>query len=486
VLSRLTWILRHYSVLLVLLVIVSSAAWLFRETLLPFLVAIFIVYLMEPVVVRLSNLRVRKLQLSRLGAVAVVYTAVLAFVVVFAMLFVPRLIAELSTLANDSPRIIQQLREDRLPYVNRVVDRALRMVGGAAEIEDAGLEDARSSIHDAVARADSAAVSTVLLLSSEQYAALPVQPSHQSPVVGFTEATEPGEGSAMFQVRLRPDGSGFDLVASGGGLVVHREGEHSWRLQTAHEPAGPDVSQEFDLEEALSNSLSFSAETGDDRVEWVFELLQHLFERILEGVTTLFITLMVAAFIASDVPRFVAFFYSLIPLPHRPRAERLLFTLNEGLAGVIRGQVLICFVNGILTGVGLAMLGVKFSVLLAFIAGVLSLIPIFGTIISTIPAVAVGLTNGFMTALLVLAWILVIHFVEANLLNPKILGDSAKIHPVVIVFALLAGEHGFGLIGALLAVPTASIVQSLFLFLKEVLQEENSAAEQLTTTDLPQ
>jgi predicted PurR-regulated permease PerM len=246
------------------------------------------------------------------------------------------------------------------------------------------------------------------------------------------------------------------------------------------------VSQEFDLEEALSNSLSFSAETGDDRVEWVFELLQHLFERILEGVTTLFITLMVAAFIASDVPRFVAFFYSLIPLPHRPRAERLLFTLNEGLAGVIRGQVLICFVNGILTGVGLAMLGVKFSVLLAFIAGVLSLIPIFGTIISTIPAVAVGLTNGFMTALLVLAWILVIHFVEANLLNPKILGDSAKIHPVVIVFALLAGEHGFGLIGALLAVPTASIVQSLFLFLKEVLQEENSAAEQLTTTDLPQ
>jgi predicted PurR-regulated permease PerM len=80
----------------------------------------------------------------------------------------------------------------------------------------------------------------------------------------------------------------------------------------------------------------------------------------------------------------------------------------------------------------------------------------------------------------------VIHFVEANLLNPKILGDSAKIHPVVIVFALLAGEHGFGLIGALLAVPTASIVQSLFLFLKEVLQEENSAAEQLTTTDLPQ
>jgi len=486
VLSRLAWILRHYSVLLVLLVIVSSAAWLFRDTLLPFLVAIFIVYLMEPVVVRLSNLRFRRAQLSRLGAVAVVYTAVLAFVVVFAMLFVPRLIAELSTLANDSPRIIQQLREDRLPYVNRVVDRALRMVGGPAEAESAGLEAARFAIHDGIDRSESAAVTTLLLNAPERGAALPVHAAHQSPMASPLEATASGEGSALIQVRLRPDGSGFDLVASEGGLVVHREGEHTWRLQTVHEPDGAVEMQEFDLEEALTHSLSFSADSGGDRMEWLFELLQHLFERILETVTTLFITLMVAAFIASDVPRFVAFFYSLIPPPHRPQAERLLFTLNEGLAGVIRGQLLICFVNGILTGVGLAMLGVKFSVLLAFIAGVLSLIPIFGTIISTIPAVAVGLTDGFMTALLVLTWILVIHFVEANLLNPKILGVSAKIHPVVVVFALLAGEHSFGLIGALLAVPTVSVVQSLFLFLKEVLQDENRSAQQRSPTEVPE
>jgi predicted PurR-regulated permease PerM len=147
---------------------------------------------------------------------------------------------------------------------------------------------------------------------------------------------------------------------------------------------------------------------------------------------------------------------------------------------VIRGQVAICIVNGVLTGIGLSILQVKFSLLLAVMAGVLSLIPIFGTIISTIPAVLVGLTHGFVTGVLVLGWILVIHFIEANILNPKILGDSAEIHPVIVVFALVAGEHYFGLIGALLAVPTASIVQSGFLFIREMLApvepETNPAA----------
>jgi predicted PurR-regulated permease PerM len=57
-----------------------------------------------------------------------------------------------------------------------------------------------------------------------------------------------------------------------------------------------------------------------------------------------------------------------------------------------------------------------------------------------------------------------IHFVEANILNPKIIGTSAHIHPVIVIFALLAGESAFGLVGALLAVPTASILLTLFKF----------------------
>jgi predicted PurR-regulated permease PerM len=62
----------------------------------------------------------------------------------------------------------------------------------------------------------------------------------------------------------------------------------------------------------------------------------------------------------------------------------------------------------------------------------------------------------------VLLWIIGIHQIEANLLNPKIIGVAAKIHPVLVVFALIVGEHFFGLWGALLGVPALSVAQSFF------------------------
>ena len=70
-----------------------------------------------------------------------------------------------------------------------------------------------------------------------------------------------------------------------------------------------------------------------------------------------------------------------------------------------------------------------------------------------------------------LAWILVIHFIEGNFLNPKIMGTAAHIHPALIVFALVTGEYIAGIAGALLAVPIFSILQTLFVFLKAMVEE---------------
>ena len=113
---------------------------------------------------------------------------------------------------------------------------------------------------------------------------------------------------------------------------------------------------------------------------------------------------------------------------------------------------------------------------MALVSALFSLVPIFGSIASAVPAIAVALTQGIGTAAFVLAWILGIHQLEANVLNPKIMGDAAKIHPVLIIFSLLAGEHFFHVPGALLAVPTMSIAQSVFLHLNDV-TEKDAAAE---------
>ena len=91
-----------------------------------------------------------------------------------------------------------------------------------------------------------------------------------------------------------------------------------------------------------------------------------------------------------------------------------------------------------------------------------ALVPIFGSILSTLPIVFVALSSGLTTALAALSWIVGIHVLEANLLNPKIMGDAAKIHPVLVVLALVVGEHFAGIVGALLAVPLMSILVTIF------------------------
>jgi predicted PurR-regulated permease PerM len=174
------------------------------------------------------------------------------------------------------------------------------------------------------------------------------------------------------------------------------------------------------------------------------------------------LVLMLTAFIVADSDRVVAFFYALAPVRDRERLEDMLQRIDRGLSGVVRGQLTICVVNGVLTLVGLLLLKVKFAFLLATVAAVFSLVPIFGSILSTLPIVVVALSSGATTAVLAVLWIIGIHLLEANLLNPKIMGDAARIHPVLVVLALVVGEHYYGLSGALFAVPILSIVATVW------------------------
>lgn len=178
-----------------------------------------------------------------------------------------------------------------------------------------------------------------------------------------------------------------------------------------------------------------------------------------------FLVLMLTAVLSIDRLRIQRFFWSLVPPEYHTAYGAMSSGISIGLAGVVRGQVLICLTNGIFTFLGLWMLGVKLPLLLATVAAVFSLVPIFGSILSSIPIVAIALTDSFAKGFLALLWIVLIHLMEANVLNPKIMGEAAKIHPVLVVFSLIVGEQTNGLIGALFAVPIASVVLTVFQFL---------------------
>ena len=235
--------------------------------------------------------------------------------------------------------------------------------------------------------------------------------------------------------------------------------------------------QALDIQAQMTELINTGAERLKGGMTQFLDLGRRMVARIAGSVFTLFLTFMVAAFILVDTKRILRFMSSLVPQEHQQRYASLLLRLDVGLNGVVRGQLLICLVNGILTMIGLILIGVPFAFTLGLVAMVFSLIPIFGTILSTIPIMVMGLTVSVGTGFLALAWILVIHFIEGNFLNPKIMGTAAHIHPVLIVFALVTGEHTAGIPGALLAVPIFSILQTLFLFLKAMVEEFDPAKQ---------
>lgn len=222
----------------------------------------------------------------------------------------------------------------------------------------------------------------------------------------------------------------------------------------------------FDLEAAIRQSVSNGTAWARTHLVDMVEFSQRLISRVLGGVFMAFFVLMVSAFLLIDTASIRAFFRSLVPVEWRGGFDELVAGIDQKLAGVVRGQILICLINGVLTLIGLLLFKVKFALILAIGATVLSFIPIFGTVISTIPIVLVALTQSFGTATAALSWVLGIHAVEAYMLNPKVMGTAARIHPVLVAFALLAGERTFGFVGALLAVPVASVLLAVFAHFK--------------------
>jgi putative heme transporter len=212
------------------------------------------------------------------------------------------------------------------------------------------------------------------------------------------------------------------------------------------------------------NVNAFAEELGHNTAK-LFAVGREVVGGTFRAIFGLFLVLMLTAFLSMDRDRIERFFYTLVPPEYQNAYKTVTRGMSVGLAGVVRGQVMICVTNGILTFIGLWLLGVKLPLLLATIATVFSLIPIFGSILSTIPIVAIALTDSFTKGIFALLWIIGIHLVEANLLNPKIMGDAARIHPVIVVFALIVGEQTSGLIGALFAVPIASVVLTIFKFM---------------------
>ena len=178
-------------------------------------------------------------------------------------------------------------------------------------------------------------------------------------------------------------------------------------------------------------------------------------------VVYLFIIPILAFYFVTDSRSLRAGALSLLAEKQRPPADQLLDRLNYVLSRYIRGQLLLCLIIGVLTGAILWGAGVRDTVLLlAILAGLAQLIPIVGSVVVGIPVVAVPLLqHGWVSALIVLILYVVLNIIQANLLVPIILGREVRLHPVIIIIALLIGGEFLGILGMIVAVPVAAMIK---------------------------
>lgn len=385
---------------------------LFRAVVLPFVLGVLVAYVLAPVVKLLTAPAFRR-RIPRGLAIVIVYLGLLTAIGIFFTAFLPRLSSDFARLFREAPTFLSRVKKQYVPRA------------------DAWLE------------------------------------------ANFPRDEESQPSSEDVQPEPRPERK-LKLIEKGRGeYEISLEG-----LQLEVDPTGRGryvIGPRSDSDERrarLTELLTQAARGGENELRSLLAMGQHVAGAVIKGFAWFILTFMVAAYLLIDIERVMAFLRSLVPAHHRLALEELLREIDRGLAGVIRGQLIICCVNALLTTVGLLLFRVKYALLLGLLAGALSFIPVFGSILSSVPIVAVALTSGpvgfsLSTGLAMLGWIVGIHLLEANLLNPKIIGSAAKMHPVVVVFALMVGEETGGLIGALLAVPIASMVQATFLYLRQ-------------------
>lgn len=187
---------------------------------------------------------------------------------------------------------------------------------------------------------------------------------------------------------------------------------------------------------------------------------------LLNLLSLIFISPVVAFFVLRDWPGIVDTVDQWLPRDHAPTIRGLAREADTMIAGYMRGAAMVCLILAAFYATGLTLIGLEFSLLIGIGAGLISFIPFVGAAVGFIVSVGVALAQfDDPTWIVVTAGIFVAgQALEGNFLTPKMVGDRIGLHPVWVIFALLAGGLLFGFTGVLLAVPVAAVIGVLARF----------------------
>jgi len=236
----------------------------------------------------------------------------------------------------------------------------------------------------------------------------------------------------------------------------------SLSLETAKSIGG------LDSTGTVSNLISnIPIENIVDRAnELIAKLSQSFFSTaatFLGGVLSFVLIIVLSFYLSVQQDGILNFLKTITPAKHRRYIVEL-WTRAETKIGLwLQGQLLLAVIVGVITYLGLSLLGVKHALLLAFVAGFFEIIPLFGPILAAIPAIVIAfIDGGFVIAIIVLALYVIIQQFESQLIYPLVVKKVVGVPPIISIVALVIGAKLAGFLGLLLSVPVAAILMEFF------------------------
>ncbi|MBF0130876.1 MAG: AI-2E family transporter [Alphaproteobacteria bacterium] len=212
-----------------------------------------------------------------------------------------------------------------------------------------------------------------------------------------------------------------------------------------------------------------AASVAGDAARWAMELARGLWSggmALVWLLSLMFITPVVTFYMLRDWDRMTAKVNAWLPLRHADTIRSLAREIDRTIAGFVRGQASVCLILALYYGIGLTLVGLDVGLIVGLTTGFLSFIPYLGAISGFVAGVglAVAQFGDWLPVGLTALVFLIGQSLEGNILTPKLVGERIGLHPVWVMFALLAGGALFGFVGVLLAVPVAAVIGVLSRF----------------------
>jgi predicted PurR-regulated permease PerM len=225
--------------------------------------------------------------------------------------------------------------------------------------------------------------------------------------------------------------------------------------------------QYADISAALDEAF---ANIGANWTSYAAPVLQSLWDRgqaIIDFISLVLITPIVVFYLLVDWPQMMARLGDWLPRDHEATLRRLAGEMDAAIGAFIRGQGIVCLVLGTIYTVGLTLIDLQYGLLIGIATGVMSFVPVVGTVLGLITASIVAVIQGWPD--LTLWGFVVLIFgigqaLDAGFLSPRVVGPKVGLHPVALIFSLFVFSYLFGFVGVLVAVPMAAAIGVLIRF----------------------